>query len=74
MSSVFIERGYSFIGTANKVKDCFSCCKYLTCQNGWIHMYTFITLHRSATDVQFYVVVAATAVLKETEQKGKEAE
>lgn len=37
-------------------------------------MYIFITPHYSAIDVQFYVIVAAAAALKETEQKGKEAE
>lgn len=37
-------------------------------------MYIFITPHSSAIDVQFYVSAAAAAGLKETEQKGKEAE
>lgn len=39
-------------------------------------MYIFITPHSSAIDVQFYVSAAAAAAarLKETEQKGKEAE
>lgn len=36
-------------------------------------VHIFITPHYTAIDVQFYVVAAA-AVLKETEQKGKEAE
>lgn len=65
LSSIFIERGYSFIRTANKAKDIFFLLQVLNLSE-WMGTACALSfsLYHNVIDAQFYVVAAA--ILKET--------